>query len=67
MVRLLIALMLVTVAGCAAKEQPPKSLAVPTENRLSYFSDRYGNCFASLEDRWGMSISIATIPCERMP
>jgi hypothetical protein len=62
----LIALSLMT--GCVYKNEPTNVDGI--KERLAYFKDDYGNCFAAVSsvgyaDR--LTIALATIPCERMP
>jgi uncharacterized protein YceK len=68
--KILIALSaLVLLSGCEARiETNNTTRNVPNSyNVIQYFTDDYGNCFASVEKMGSQSFAFTSIPCERMP
>jgi hypothetical protein len=61
---------LVLLSGCEARIETNNVVTrnVPNSwNLIQYFTDDYGNCYASVEKPGSQSFAFTSIPCENMP
>ena len=68
MKRLIIFTTLLLLAGCEMRIETKNAQQI--KNEMVYFTDNYGNCFASIGSMGShgfVTTSITAIPCENMP
>lgn len=64
---LLIVVLLLSLLSCELQQKVTPTEVEVIKNKLVYFSDKYGNCYAAISNfnNYGNIISITSIPCKK--